>query len=48
LLLLVVGRYRPQGNRVNDSCGGDEACEEVVVPCGGFAFEAESIVLDSV
>ena len=31
-----------QGNRVKDLCG-DEACEEVVVPCGGFSPEAEGI-----
>jgi hypothetical protein len=26
----------PQGNRVKDS-GCNETCEEVVIPCGGFA-----------
>lgn len=31
-----------QGNRVKKSCG-DEACEEVVVPCGDFAFESEAV-----
>ena len=29
-----------QGNRVKESCG-EEACEEVVVPGGGFAPKAE-------
>ena len=30
----------PQGNWVKESCG-EEACEEVVVPGGGFAPKAE-------
>jgi hypothetical protein len=29
-----------QGNRVKESCG-EEACEEVVVPGGGLASEAQ-------
>ena len=29
-----------QGNRVKKSCG-DEACEEVVVPCSNLALEAK-------
>jgi len=29
-----------QGNRVKESSFRDEACEEVVVPCGGFALQA--------
>src|SRR5450631_1986909 len=33
------GRRR-QGNRVKESSFRDEACEEVVVPCGGFALQA--------
>ena len=33
----------PQGNRVKESCG-DEACEEVVVPCSNFALEAERVL----
>ena len=32
-----------QGNRVKVSCG-DEACEEVVVPGGNLAAEAEGIL----
>ena len=28
-----------QGNRVKES-GSDEACEEIIVPAGGFALEA--------
>ena len=32
------GRAR-QGNRVKKS-GSDEACEEIIVPAGGFALEA--------
>ena len=28
-----------QGNRVKES-GGDKACEEIIVPAGGFALEA--------
>jgi hypothetical protein len=32
-----------QGNRVKKSCG-DEACEEVIVPGGDFALEAEGIL----
>jgi hypothetical protein len=28
-----------QGNRVKES-GSDEACEEIIVPSGGFALEA--------
>ena len=50
-LLKLLGKITPeeihdaevndmQGNRVKDSCG-EKACEEVVVPGGGFAFEAE-------
>jgi catechol 2,3-dioxygenase-like lactoylglutathione lyase family enzyme len=31
-----------QGNRVKESCG-DKACEEVVVPCGDFALEAQAV-----
>jgi len=34
------GPSRLQGNRVKESCG-DEACEEVVVPCCDLAFKAE-------
>src|ERR1700674_3810454 len=37
-----LSAYLTQGNRVNKSCG-DEACEEVVVPCGDFAFEAQAV-----
>ena len=33
-------RGHHQGNRVKESCG-EEACEEVVVPGGGFAPKAE-------
>jgi hypothetical protein len=29
-----------QGTRVKESSFRDEACEEVVVPCGGFALQA--------
>jgi hypothetical protein len=32
-----------QGNRVKDSCC-DEACEEVVVPSGGFALESLGVL----
>jgi hypothetical protein len=32
-----------QGNRVKGSCG-DEACEEVVVPSGDFAPEAQGVL----
>src|SRR5260370_39491170 len=32
-----------QGNRVKNSCC-DEACEEVVIPSGDFAAEAEGIL----
>jgi hypothetical protein len=39
---LRQGRVR-QGNRVKELCG-DEACEEVVVPGGGFALEAEGVL----
>jgi hypothetical protein len=31
-----------QGNRVKESCG-DEACQELIVPRGHFAFEAEAV-----
>jgi len=31
-----------QGNRVKELCG-EEACEEVVVPGGGFSPEAEGV-----
>ena len=31
-----------QGNRVKESCG-DEACEEIIIPCGDFAFETEAV-----
>ena len=31
-----------QGNRVNKSCG-DEACEEIVIPCGDFSLKAQGI-----
>jgi hypothetical protein len=34
-----LSQERRQGNRVKGSCG-DEACEEVVVPGGGFSPEA--------
>jgi len=36
----TVERSIRQGNRVKESCG-DEACEEVVVPCCDLAFKAE-------
>ena len=39
----VTAIVRTQGNRVNKSCG-DEACEEVVVPSGDFAFEAQGVL----
>jgi hypothetical protein len=29
-----------EGNRVKESSFRNEACEEVVVPCGGFALQA--------
>src|SRR6266852_5782466 len=32
-----------QGNRVKDSCC-DEACEEIVIPRGDFAAEADGIL----
>ena len=32
-----------QGNRVKKSCG-DEACKEVVVPCGDFALKTEGVL----
>ena len=32
-----------QGNRVKESCG-DEACEELVVPCCDFALEAQRVL----
>jgi len=32
-----------QGNRVKGSCG-DEACEEIVVPGGDFAPQAERVL----
>jgi len=35
-----VGPISRQGNRVKESCG-EEACEEVVVPGGGLASEAQ-------
>jgi hypothetical protein len=35
-----------QGNRVKQSCG-DETCEELIVPCGHFAFEAEAVFAGS-
>jgi hypothetical protein len=34
-----MNAYGAQGNRVKKS-SGEEACEEVVVPGGDFAFEA--------
>src|SRR5712691_4162378 len=36
-------RSSSQGNRVKNSCC-DEACEEVVIPSGDFAAEAEGIL----
>ena len=39
----IVGPLMAQGNRVKESCG-DEACEEVVVPCSNFALEAERVL----
>ena len=36
----LVDAIERQGNRVKESCG-EEACEEVVVPGGGFAPKAE-------
>ena len=38
-----VGSDCGQGNRVKKLCG-DEACEEVVIPGGNFAAEAEGIL----
>jgi Mycolic acid cyclopropane synthetase len=35
-----------QGNRVKKSCG-DQACEEVIIPCGNFAFEAQAVFTGS-
>src|ERR1019366_4825076 len=41
LTLFADGRpAKRQGNRVKESSFRDEACEEVVVPCGGFALQA--------
>jgi hypothetical protein len=37
---MSVIRIKTQGNRVKESSFRDEACEEVVVPCGGFALQA--------
>ena len=39
-------RGQRQGNRVKTSCG-NKACEEVVVPGGNFAFEAEAVLAGS-
>ena len=38
--LRIEAESEPRGNRVKESCG-EEACEEVVVPGGGFAPKAE-------
>jgi len=35
----VKSSVQRQGNRVKES-GSDEACEEIIVPAGGFALEA--------
>jgi hypothetical protein len=43
---LTAARVTRQGNRVKESCG-DEACEELVVPCGHFAFAAEAVFAGS-
>src|SRR5258707_9533182 len=39
----VAKADRLQGNRVKNSCC-DEACEEVVIPSGDFAAEADGIL----
>src|SRR5260370_18179808 len=36
-------RYSTQGNRVKNSCC-DEGCEEVIIPSGDFAAEADGIL----
>lgn len=40
--LIWAKTVSPQGNRVKESCG-DEACEEIIIPCGDFAFETEAV-----